>query len=50
MEITSELMNKIKKAQTPEELLQVAKENDANISLEDAKMIFSIIQNSKKKK
>ena len=41
MEITSELMDKVRNAESPEELLQIAKENDADISLADAQMIFS---------
>lgn len=47
MDITSELMDKVRNAESPEELLEIAKENDANISLTDAKMIFSVL-NSKK--
>lgn len=47
MEITSELIDKVKNAESPEELLQIAKENDANISIEDAKMIFSATHGNK---
>jgi len=48
MEITSELMDKVRNAESPEELLKIARENDANISLADAQMIYSVL-NSKKK-
>ncbi len=43
MNITSELINKVKNAESPEELIEIAKENDANISLKDAQMIFSAL-------
>lgn len=47
MEITSELMDKVRNAASPEELLQIAKENDANISLADAQMIYSVLHSKK---
>ena len=43
MDITSELMDKVRNAGSPEELLEIAKENDANISIADAQMIFSVL-------
>lgn len=43
MDITSELINKVRNAESPEELLEIAKENDAFISLKDAKMIYSAL-------
>ena len=48
MENTSELMDKVRNAESPEELLQIARENDANISLADAQMIFSVLHGNKK--
>lgn len=48
MEITSELMDKVRNAQSPEELLEIAKENDAFISLADAQMIFSVLHGNNK--
>ncbi len=47
MDITSELMNKVRNAESPEELLEIAKENEANISLDDAKMIYSVLHSKK---
>ena len=47
MEITSELMKKVRKAETPEEIQKIAKENNADISLESAKMIFATLQAGK---
>ena len=47
MEITSELMDKVRNAESPEELLKIAKENFAFISLEDAKMIYSVLHSKK---
>ncbi len=47
MEITSELMKKVKKAESPEEIQKIASENNAEISLENAKMIFAALQAGK---
>ena len=50
MEITTELINMVKNAESPEEILKIAQENDAPITLENAKMIFMTLQNSNKNK
>ncbi len=47
MEITSELIKKIKNAESPRELVEIARENDADISLKDAEMIFSALLEKK---
>lgn len=49
MEITSELMNKVRNAESPEEILKIAKENFAFISLDDAKMIYDTLHGNDKK-
>lgn len=43
MNITSELIKRVRNAESPEELIEIAKENDAHISLKDAQMIFSTL-------
>lgn len=43
MEITSELMDKVRNAESAEELLEIAKENEADISLADAQMIYTVL-------
>lgn len=47
MEITSELMKKIKNAESPEEIMEIAKENDAEITLENAQMIYTALNAGK---
>lgn len=47
MDITSELMDKVRNAKSPEELLEIAKENDADISIADAQMIYSVLHSKK---
>ncbi len=49
MEITSELMNKVRNAESPEEILKIAKENFAFISIDDAKMIYEALNGGNKK-
>ncbi|MGN0614435.1 MAG: hypothetical protein ACI4JB_11125 [Porcipelethomonas sp.] len=44
MDITSELIQNVRNAESPEQLLEIARANDANISLADAQMIFSAMQ------
>ncbi len=44
MEITFELMEKIKNVETPEEIVQIAKESFTFISLEEAEKIFKMLK------
>ena len=44
MTITNELIYTVKNAESPEELFKIARDNDAPITIENAKMIFMAIQ------
>lgn len=44
MTITNELIYTVQNAKSPEEILRIAKECDAPITIENAKMVFMAIQ------
>ena len=44
MTITNELIYTVLNATCPEDFVKIAKDNDANISIENAKMLFMAIQ------
>ena len=44
MDITSELIEKVRNAESAEQLVEIARANDADISLADAEMIYSAMQ------
>ena len=44
MTITNELIYTVQNAKCPEDFVKIAKDNDAIISIENAKMLFMAIQ------
>ena len=50
MTITNELIYTVQNAKSPEEFVKIAKDNDAIISIENAKMLFMAIQAAHKNK
>ena len=50
MTITNELIYTVKNAESPEEILKIARACDAPITIENAKMVFMAIQAAHKNK